>query len=151
MVKKSTKKSAVATVRRPPGPATTNSALSARATVGMMMDGSAWVHEPPNVPRCRIAGSATSAAVWASTGTCVVTRSWCMTSYVVTAAPTRIDDPSSATCRISSTRLTSTSTDGEFIRSRRTGSSDWPPPSTFASSPPAASAATASSTVDAFT
>ena len=39
----------------------TNSASSARATVGMSPAGSAWVHEPPNVPRCRMAGSATQA------------------------------------------------------------------------------------------
>ena len=151
MVKKSTKKSDAATVRRPPGPATTNSASSADATDGMSPLGSAWVHEPPNVPRCRIAGSATRPAVCDSSGTCAVTRSWCMTSCVVTAAPTSSEEPSSVTWRISSTPLTSTSTDGAFSRSRSTGSSDCPPPRTFESSPPATSAATASSTEPAFT
>jgi len=44
-------RSATGTVRRPPGPAITNSASSADATDGMSPLGSAWVHEPPNVPR----------------------------------------------------------------------------------------------------
>jgi len=139
--------SAAGTVRRPPGPAMTNSASSASATAGRSPAGSACARAPPKVPRCRTWRSATVSVASAMSGAYRAISGSDRTSECVVIAPMTIASLSSRTPRSSATFVRSTTVSGAASRSRMTGISDCPPAMTLTSSPPSAMACNASSTV----
>ena len=82
------KNSAAGTARVPDAPRITNVASSASSTAGRSEAASPCATEPPIVPRCRICGSPTCPAAWASSGISAASSADVVTSWCLVSAPT---------------------------------------------------------------